>query len=195
MRLFKNSGGKCIILGSSSKVRLSLLRQIGLEPDLVISPEVDEMSIKGELPLSYCKRIAKEKNEKVVRQRDDALVITADTVTCCGRTILHKAEDPDYARYCLKTLSGRRHTIYSTVCVSLNKVIRKRTVKIPVSFKRLTDVEIDQYIESGEWLNKGGACSIGGLGGVFIKSINGSISGVMGLPLYQTYNLLFSFLD
>ncbi len=105
------------ILASASPRRLQLLQHIGVVPDDVIAADVDETPLKGELPDKYALRCAKSKAEAIAARYPNAIVLGADTVVACGRRILPKAEDEETARYCLKILSGRRHRVYTGVCV------------------------------------------------------------------------------
>jgi len=177
------------ILGSSSPRRLELLEQIGIIPDQIISPDVDESELKSELPRHYVARISRLKMEAI--PLSDAWVLTADTTVATGRRILGKSPDVDHARDVLKHLSGRRHRVYTAICVrDPQGKITTRTAKTHISFKSLDDQEIETYLESGEWIGRAGAYSIQDHAGSFVKSINGSYTGVVGLPLYETQNLL-----
>ena len=117
----------------------------------------------------------------------------ADTLVACGRRILMKPEDSGQARDFLYLLSGRRHRVHTGICaIGPGLVVRERLVTTVVQFKRLSEREIEFYIDSGEWNDKSGAYAIQGRAGMFIKSINGSYSNVVGLPLYEAYTLLAS---
>ena len=183
-----------IVLASSSQRRLSLLKQIKIIPDKIISPDIDESIQKHEKPIDYAKRIALNKAEKVASNVHDSIIISADTVTACGSRILPKALTVESLNYCLKLLSGRQHTAYTGVCV-INTVTNKKWLKViatKVKFKHLSKDEIKEYTDSNEWYGTAGGCSIQGLAESFIKSINGSYSNVVGLPLYTVYKLLLA---
>ena len=187
------AGGAQLVLASSSPRRLALLRQVGIEPDQVLSPEIDETPRKRELPRDYAARIASAKLEAAHRHLNGApaYVIAADTVVACGRRILEKADDRPTAERCLRLLSGRRHRVIGGVAVA-DPAGRTRTrlVQTSVRFKRLEEREIERYLESGEWHGKAGAYAIQGRAEAFVMQINGSFSNVVGLPLAQTLNLL-----
>ena len=179
-----------LILASSSERRLSLLKQIGVIPGEVVSPNIDEFILNKELPKAYSIRMAREKSIKVKVLYPERFVLSADTVVCCGRRILPKTETEDQAFECIKLISGRRHRVYTTVCLYTPDKLHCRTVMTVVKFKRLSMQEINSYIASQQWKGKSGACNIQGDAGKFILSINGSYSAVIGLPLYETYSIL-----
>jgi len=175
---------KPLILASASPRRLELLQQVGITPDEVIPADIDETPHKAELPKDYVARMARQKYEAV--QRADAIILAADTVVACGRRILGKPEDEAQARAFLQLLSGRRHRVYTAICVNG----RSKTVMTQVKFKRLTPADIEGYLNSEEWKGKAGGYAIQGRGAAFVPSINGSYSNVVGLPLTETLGLL-----
>ena len=120
----------------------------------------------------------------------EAVVLAADTVVAVGRRLLEKAADEAEAVRFLKLLSGRNHRVFTGVAVAAEGAIRHRVVETRVSFKQLSDAEIAAYIESGEWRGKAGGYGIQGRAGAFVTRIVGSYPAVMGLPLYETVNLL-----
>ena len=182
-----------LILGSSSPRRLELLSSIGIIPSKVRSPNVSEEVNKKELPRDYCKRIAQEKMDSFKNDFNDDIIITADTVVYCGRRLIDKTSNQKVAKDNLSLLSGRRHKVLSVICVKnhLNR-IRTKSVITSVQFKVLSKMDIDTYIESMEWEDVAGSYRIQGFAESFIKSMNGSYSNVVGLPLYETKNLLLS---
>ena len=182
-----------LILGSSSPRRLELLTSIGIIPSKVFPPNISEEINKKELPKDYCKRIALEKMASFKNDFNKDIIITADTIAYCGRRLADKTSDQKVARDNLSLLSGRRHKVLSVICVKnhLNK-IRTKEVITSVQFKVLSKMDIDAYIESMEWKEVAGSYRIQGFAESFIKSINGSYSNVVGLPLYETKNLLLS---
>jgi septum formation protein len=152
-----------VVLASASPRRLDLLRQIGLEPDRVDPPEIDESHARTELPRSYARRMAEEKLAVAAARHPGAVVIAADTVVACGRRILPKAETKEQARACLKLLSGRRHQVWGGIAVSLpDGRIVSRLAETDVILKRLEASEVDRYIASGEWHGKAGGYAIQG---------------------------------
>lgn len=180
-----------LILASASPRRLDLLRQIGIEPDSVDPADVDETSMKDELPADYARRMAQEKALAVAVRHPGAFVLAADTVVAVGRRILPKAEDAADARCCLELLSGRRHQVLGGVAlIDPTGRLRWRLVATAVNFKRLHPDEIDAYVESGEWEGKAGGYAIQGRAAALIRSINGSYPNVVGLPLLETMTLL-----
>ncbi len=181
-----------LVLASSSPRRLELLGRLGVKPDRIASPDIDETPLKGELPRDYVLRMAKEKAAVVPRSADEML-IAGDTIVAVGRRILGKAEDEAQQRGFLKLLGGRRHHTMSAVCViAADGTSRTKLSDSTIKFKRFQDSEIDAYIKSGEGLGKAGGYAIQGLAEAFVISISGSFSGIMGLPLYETRNLLIS---
>ena len=182
-----------LILGSSSPRRLELLTSIGIIPSKVFPPNISEEINKKELPKDYCKRIAQAKMASFKNDFNKDIVITADTIAYCGRRLVDKTSDQKFARDNLSLLSGRRHKVLSVICVRnhLNK-IRTKAVITSVQFKVLRKMDIDMYIESMEWKDVAGSYRIQGSAESFVKSINGSYSNVVGLPLYETKNLLLS---
>lgn len=187
-----------LVLASASPRRLALLAQIGVTPDEVVAADVDETPLKKETPRALAVRLARTKAEAV--KAEDALVLAADTVVAVGRRILPKAETEEDARACLALLSGRSHRVYTAVAVRrVGKKsrpepgappIRSRLVETRVAFKVMSKAEIDAYIASGEWRGKAGGYAVQGLASRYIVSIIGSYSAVVGLPLYETANLL-----
>ena len=178
-----------LILGSGSPRRLELLAQIGVVPDAVTPPDIDEDVRKGELPRDYVKRIATEKVAAVAAP-DGAIVLCADTTVALGRRIMGKPADEAEARAFLALLSGRRHKVITAVTVRANGKVRARDVQTTVMMKRLSGAEVDAYIASGDWRGKAGGYAIQGPAGAFIPWINGSFTGVVGLPLAETATLL-----
>ena len=180
-----------LVLASASPRRLDLLRQIGLEPDIVAPADIDESRRKDETPAQLALRLARDKADAVAEQHRGSWVLGADTVVACGRRVLAKAADADAARRTLAMLSGRRHRVHGGVSlIAPDGGTRARRVTTIVSFKRLTGDEIEDYIASGEWRGKAGGYAIQGLAGAFVTSVNGSYFNVVGLPLYETLGLL-----
>ncbi len=179
-----------LILASASPRRLELLGQIGIAPDLVSPTHIDETPKKHEKPDVLVSRLAQE---KAAACGDHGVVLAADTIVVCGGRILGKPDDEAEARAMLKRLSGRRHRVITSVAVREADKQRTRTVSTQVKFKNLSQEDIDAYIASNEWQDKAGAYAIQGLAGKFVIRINGSYSNVVGLPLYETANLLTSF--
>jgi septum formation protein len=180
-----------LVLASASPRRLDLLRQIGLEPDQVDPADIDEVPRPGELPPAHAIRLAEQKARAVMPRHPGAFVLAADTVVACGRRILPKPVDPATARSCLKLLSGRRHRVHSGIAlVGPDERLTLRRVDSQVAFKRLTEAEIAAYLCSGEWRGKAGGYAIQGRAAALIRWVSGSYSNVVGLPLFETAQLL-----
>jgi len=177
------------ILGSGSPRRLDLLAQLGVTPDAVRPPDIDEDPHKGELPLPYCSRIAHEKATAVEADEDD-IVLCADTTVALGRRILGKPANAGEAAAFLYALSGRRHRVITSVSVRRGPQSWHRDVVSQVKFKRLSDVEVNAYLATDDWQGKAGAYAIQGPAGAFIPWISGSFTGIVGLPLSETAALL-----
>lgn len=180
-----------LILASASPRRVQLLEQVGITPDDIIPADIDETPLKAELPRDLAQRLALGKAQAIASEHEDAFVLAADTVVGCGRRILDKAEDESYARKCLTTLSGRRHHVYGGIAlITPDGRIVRRLVDTVVQFKKLTENDIETYIQSGEWDGKAGGYAIQGLAESYIKFIRGSYSNVVGLSLYDTIQIL-----
>jgi len=178
-----------LILGSASPRRRELLASIGVIPDAILAPEIDETPLKAELPRPYCARIARQKVEAVDGNPHD-LVLCADTTVALGRRILGKPENAGEAVEMLLKLSGRRHRVITSVALRLGARIWQRDVETVVQLKRLSDDELSAYIRSEEWRGKAGAYGIQGAAAAFVPWIRGSYSAVVGLPLAETASLL-----
>jgi len=184
-------GQPTLILASASPRRRELIARLGVTPAAVNPADIDETPRKGELPRDYAKRMAREKAEAAAS--NDGHVLAGDTVVAAGRRILPKAEDEATARKCLELLSGRRHRVLSAIALRApDGTIRERLSETVVMFKRLSAQEIDAYLASGEWEGKAGGYAIQGIAEGLISRIQGSHSGVVGLPLYETRALLKS---
>jgi septum formation protein len=181
-----------LILASTSPRRLALLRQVGVVPDRIEAPDVDETPLARELPRAHALRLAAAKASDVAaRAPQPVFVLAADTVVACGRRILGKADDEAAALRCLSLLSGRRHRVHTAVAVVAPDGRRALRVALTVvRFKRLHPREIASYLASGEWRGKAGGYAIQGRAEAFILAINGSYSNVVGLPLATTLDLL-----
>ena len=180
-----------LVLASASPRRLDLLRQIGLEPDRVDPADIDEVPKPGELPPAHAMRLAEEKARAVIPRHPGAFVLAADTVVACGRRILPKPADPSTARSCLMLLSGRRHRVHGGIAlVGPDDRLILRRVDSQVAFKRLSDADIAAYLCSGEWRGKAGGYAIQGRAAALIRWVSGSYSNVVGLPLFETAQLL-----
>lgn len=179
-----------LVLASSSPRRRALLEQIGISPARTLSPDIDETPRRGELPRDYAVRLAAEKAAAVPRGPDE-VVIAGDTTVAAGRRILPPADTDEVVRQCLMLLSGRRHRVFSAVAViDAEGRLRERVGVTIVTFKRLSDTEIDAYVRCGEGRGKAGGYAIQGRAAAFVRALSGSYSGVVGLPLYEASALL-----
>jgi septum formation protein len=180
-----------LVLASGSPRRLELLRQIGIVPDRVEPADIDETPAKGELPVAHVMRLAEAKARAVQPRHEGAFILAADTVVACGRRILPKTEDEKTARACLALLSGRRHRVYGGVAlIAPGGEVGMRRVMSQVMFKRLSQAELEAYLASGEWHGKAGGYAIQGRAAALISWVAGSYSIVVGLPLFETAQLL-----
>jgi septum formation protein len=178
-----------LILASASPRRLALLAQIGLIPDAVIAADIDETVRKDELPRPLAQRLARAKAAAVVRP--GAFVLAADTVVACGRRVLPKAETAAEVEACLRLLSGRRHRVLTCVLlVAPDGRQTERVAETVVAFARLTATDVKKYLDSGEGEGKAGGYAIQGRAAAFVRFLSGSFSSVVGLPLFETAQLL-----
>ncbi|PJE26399.1 septum formation protein [Pseudooceanicola antarcticus] len=178
-----------LVLGSGSPRRLELLAQLGVTPDDIRPPDIDETPLKAELPRPYCQRMAREK-AAAVTAGDGEIVLCADTTVALGRRILGKPADAGEAAEFLYALSGRRHRVITAIAVKAQGRIWERDVVTAVQMKRLSDDEVNGYLATGDWQGKAGGYAIQGPAGAFIPWISGSFSAVMGLPVAETAHLL-----
>jgi septum formation protein len=162
---------------------------MGIVPDAVCPPDIDEDPAKGELPRPYCQRLAREKALAVVADADD-VVICADTTVALGRRILGKPQDAGEAAAFLTQLGGRRHQVITAVVVRRGDRLWEKDSLSVVKMKRLSDAELNAYLASGEWQGKAGGYGIQGRAGALIPWISGSYTGIMGLPVAETAALL-----
>jgi len=177
------------ILGSGSPRRKELLAQIGVIPDAIRAPDIDETPHPKELPRPYCTRMACEKVQAVEASADD-IVLCADTTVALGRRILGKPATAGEAAEFLLALSGRRHRVITAVAVRKGAQLWERDVVSTVRMKRLSDQELNTYLASNDWQGKAGAYAIQGPAGSLIPWISGSFTGIVGLPLSETASLL-----
>ncbi|HEX3664353.1 MAG TPA: Maf family protein [Rhizomicrobium sp.] len=185
-----------LVLASASPRRLTLLAQAGIVPDGVCPADIDETPLRGELPRSYASRLARLKAECAAANwtGPQAVILAADTVVACGRRILPKPMRRDEVRECLTLLSGRRHLVFTAIAVQHGSAstARQRTVTTRVSFKQLSDADVEVYLDNHEGEGKAGGYAIQGRAEAFVRQLNGSWSNVVGLPLFETLNLLRS---
>jgi len=180
-----------LVLASSSPRRLELLRQVGIEPDLVDPADIDETPGRDETPRRLVTRLAVEKAKAVAARHPQAFILAADTIVAVGTRILGKPEDEADARRMITLLSGRAHRVMTGVAlIAPGGKTASRLVESRITFKRITAQELETFIAGGDWTDASGAYKIHKLAGAFVTSLQGSYSSVVGLPLYETLNLL-----
>lgn len=178
-----------LVLASASPRRKELLTRIGAEPDRIAPADIDESPRPGETPREHAGRLAREK--LAASDHPGCYVLASDTVVAVGRRILPKALSRAEAEFCLRLLSGRNHKVFTAVAVrapdgrSAGKLSETR-----LKMKPLSEAEIAAYLDSGEWEGKAGGYGVQGRAGAFIVSLTGSYTGVVGLPVYETRQLL-----
>ena len=186
-----------LILASGSPRRVELLAVAGIEPARLMPMDIDETPKKSEHPRSLARRLSAGKAEAalaVIRSDpayDDCYILAADTVVAVGRRILPKAEMVDEASSALHLLSGRSHRVFTGVClITPDRKVRLKVIDTKVRFKRLSTLDIESYLASGQWRGKAGGYGIQGIAGSFVVKLVGSYTNVVGLPLYETVALL-----
>ncbi|MEM7689375.1 MAG: Maf family nucleotide pyrophosphatase [Pseudomonadota bacterium] len=183
-------GALHLTLASASPRRRDLLARLGVTPDAVEPADIDETPLSAERPRDYALRMGEEKARAVDAS---GFVLAGDTVVAAGRRILPKTEQAEEARQCLELLSGRRHTVLSSVVLRApDGSTKARLSENIVRFKSLSGEEIEAYLAGDEWRGKAGGYAIQGSAEALIQWMRGSHSSVMGLPLYETRALLKS---
>ena len=178
-----------LTLASASPRRLALLGQIGVVPDAVRASDVDESVAPDEAPRLHASRLARAK--AAAAHQPGTFTLAADTVVAVGRRVLPKAGDAAEVARCLQLLSGRRHHVLTAVALlGPDGRATERLVDTTVAFARLTAAQITQYAALGEGCGKAGGYAIQGHAGLFVRFLGGSYSGVVGLPLFETAQLL-----
>lgn len=181
---------KDFILASCSPQRYALLKQIGYAPAGVEAADIDETPQRFEQPTEYVRRMAREKALAVAAKHPGKVVLGGDTVIAVGRRIVQKAPTPEVQAEVMELLSGKSHRVLSAVCVvSADGRTSEQCAVTRIVMKKLTQTEIKEYVDSGEWVGCAGY-KIEGLLAGFVRKIIGSYSGVVGLPLYEARNML-----
>lgn len=181
------------VLGSGSKSRLSLIRQINFEPDIIDPANIDETPLKKEKPLDYIKRIALTKAETLHEKYYGDVILCADTIVNYQSKIIQKCHTDEEIRDMLKNYSGRNIKVITAVYMITRD--NKRAIKVIESnlkFKHLSKTDIDEYVEGGYGRGTAGGIVIESMMDSFVRKIVGSYSNIMGLPLYETRNMLIS---
>lgn len=181
------------ILASSSPQRKKLLETIGIIPDDIVPANIDETPKKNEKPKDFALRMSKEKALSVAKNNLNGFILSGDTIVAAGRRIIGKPSSKNEAEKILKLLSGRRHRVLSAFtlikpdCSEITKVVVSK-----VKFSRLSDKEINEYLDTNEWQGKAGGYAIQGRASAFVPWISGSYTGVMGFPMNEIKNVLES---
>lgn len=182
-----------VYLASGSPRRQELLTQLGISFERIVTG-IEEKRAEGESAQQYVCRLAREKAQAGVAQvPHDLPVLGADTIIILNGEVLEKPHDADHAARMLRNMSGQTHQVMTAVALADSQDVLDCLVVTDVTFRVLTDDEIAAYIASGEPMDKAGAYGIQGLGGCFVRKINGSYHAVVGLPLVETYELLSNF--
>ena len=181
------------VLASSSPRRIELLNNIKIFPKIIYSSDINEDINNKESPKKYCIRVAKNKALKALEKYPEEFILSADTIVFFSNKLFLKPKDKEEAKEFLTFFSGRKHNVLTCVCLAKKNLIKVKKVITKVTFKRLNNQEIEEYLLTNEWKNKAGAYAIQGYAEKFIKRINGSYSNVVGLPLFVTYDLLKTF--
>jgi nucleoside triphosphate pyrophosphatase len=178
-----------LCLASISPRRRELLSQIGVS-HIIVAADIDEAVLPGEGPQTYVTRLAREKAQAVKRSGQDLPVLAADTTVVLDGKVFGKPRDREDAIRMLSSLSGRTHQVLTAVALAGSRGVAQRMSESAVRFRAISREESVAYWETGEPRDKAGGYAIQGLGAVFIESLHGSYSGVMGLPLFETGELL-----
>ncbi len=187
-----------IILASASPARRELLLQIGVKSDFIIPADIDEAEKRNENARQLAYRLAAEKAHHVAKELERGIIIAADTVPVVGRKIMRKAKSQEDIIQSIKMLSGRRHQVYTGICIikkDNNEILQtsSKAVKTILKFRRIDDQEILKFAASEEGIGKAGGYTLNGHAESFVAFISGSFSNVIGLPLCETSNILRSF--
>ena len=181
-----------LVLASASPRRLQLLSSLGLL--LEVAPvDIDETPAPGEEPAALALRLAEAKAALAATRHPGRLVVAADTVVALGGETLGKPKDAREAQAMLQRLSGARHEVFTAVAARRDRQAASRLSRSEVDFRVLGPAEIEAYVATGEPMDKAGAYGIQGVAAVFVSRLCGSYSGVVGIPLHDTAELLRDF--
>jgi septum formation protein len=178
-----------VILASASPRRRQLLLLVGIDHE-VRPAHVDESLLPGEAPVAHAERLARAKAHEIAQREPEAVVIAADTIVVVDGDVLGKPRDAQDARAMLRRLSGRTHTVLTAVAVARGTRTESAVESVAVTFRPLSDVEIDAYIATGEPMDKAGAYGIQGYGATIVERVDGDYFSVMGLGLRRLVELL-----
>jgi septum formation protein len=178
-----------IVLASQSPRRAELLGRLGLEFE-IRPADIDETYIDHEMPADHAERLAREKAVAIAFSEPDALIIGSDTIVIIDSDVLGKPRDREEATSMLMRLSGREHEVYTAVAVVRGERIESALERVRVRFRRLDRTECEEYVATGEPMDKAGAYGIQGFGSALVESIEGDYFAVMGLPVVRTLELI-----
>jgi septum formation protein len=182
-------GDRALVLASASPRRRELLALLGVD-FTVVAPAIDETPRPAEAAADLVVRLAAEKGAVVAAVHPDAAVIAADTCLDVGGAVVGKPVDAADAHRMLRLLGGRAHLVHTGVAVTVDGAQATTMTTSVVTVAALTDGDIDWYVGTGEPLDKAGGYALQGAGGLFVERVDGSVSGVLGLPLHETVRLL-----
>jgi septum formation protein len=184
-----------IYLASNSPRRAELLTQIGVS-FVRVNANIEECLQEGESAVQYVSRLSIQKAQAgFLNSHQNRPVLGADTIVVIGDDILEKPRNQEHAREMMLMLSGKTHQVFTAIALVNHNKEKQILVKTSVSFKVLTEQDINDYWKTGEPLDKAGGYGIQGVGGKFVTHINGSYSAVVGLPLYETDELIKNFIQ
>jgi septum formation protein len=178
-----------VILASQSPRRRELLTLIGI-PHEVRPADIDESYLPGETPTEHCERLAREKAATIAGADPDALTIGSDTIVVIDGLVLGKPRGEDDARRMLRMLSGRAHTVHTAVAVDFRRRVLSGVESVGVTFRTLSEEDLDAYVATGEPMDKAGAYGIQGYGATIVERIDGDYFAVMGLALGRLVGLM-----
>ena len=184
-----------LVLASSSPRRLELLTNIGFKPAVVEGADIDETPRKNEKPDLYAKRLGREKAEVIAAKHSDAIILAADTMVALGRRIIGKANNREEAFRDLSLMQGRNHKVFTGMSIIKKQggqvvEISDRLICTIVRFKRMSDAELNWYLDTNEWEGKSGSFTLMGIASGFIEEVRGSHTNIIGLPLCEARNIL-----
>jgi septum formation protein len=181
-----------LVLASRSPRRAELLERLGLRFE-VLPAEIDESYVDHEMPADHAERLAREKAFVIAQRRPEALVVGSDTIVVLGSDVLGKPRDERDAVGMLQRLSGRDHQVFTGVAVANGGRVESDLERVSVRFRRLSQRECEEYVATGEPMDKAGAYGIQGFGSALVERIDGDYFAVMGLPVVRTLELIARF--
>jgi septum formation protein len=181
-----------LVLASQSPRRAELLQRLGLDFEIVPA-EIDESYVDHEMPAVHAERLAREKAFAISHRRPDALVVGSDTIVVLGSDVLGKPRDGEDAVEMLERLSGREHQVFTGVAVAHGGRVESDLERVTVRFRNVDRRACEEYVATGEPMDKAGAYGIQGFGSALVESIHGDYFAVMGLPVVCTLKLIQRF--